>query len=765
VPLQLNVIIPFIIIYRAKKIVADKEPFNCKTKRVDMTNNKPKVTVLMSTYNRPWYLKEAISSLVRQRFKSWELIVMNDGGVDVGHIIKDFNNKQIRYFNDNTNRGKAARMNFGLDKANGEYIAYLDDDDLFYPDHLNVLSKTLDQNPDIGAAYSDLYAVQCVHDRSTKKRYPIHKFIQVSRDFNRDFMFYFNHTLHVSLMHRKDIAIKAGGYDESIRVLIDWDITRKLCFYTDFLYVPKVTGEYYMPVGKSDRISVLGRENKKEYTHNMRKIKADLPPKPWEKVESIGIIFPVNNWNQATVDLIQRLIDNIFYPVRYFIVNNDTNMDAEKCKNLMGRIGELKNISILDPHRHLSITEAYRFGAINASVRYLYLPSQSVDTSVELRIIAALHHLKKTDKNILRWDSSSEEQTPFDVFIKREDFLSIDKISYQTLKECAAVIPKGIPESFASDIFLQEGTHQYQTGNYRFAYAIFKEAENIKEGGANRQHLINMYARICFELEMYEEAENKLRILINNGYRADNMVMLGYILQKKGKIDEAVNYYTEALKEIGLHKDDLKARCFPIATPGYIGAFEAIAGIGECMYKKNNLNEAARMFRLASKLKANSSKPFIGFAKIFLKTNELEQAEESLITAIKMDKDIPEPYILMGEVFERKNNITDAYLNYYRAFALDKANREIVDPIFRTGSALGKWAEIKNVFEDYLGHHPGGIEATHYLSIIYEKLGNPAKARECLEKYRFLKSLKGIPIRKEINHEHKAGNQWCRKTV
>ncbi len=730
-----------------------------------MTNNRPKVTVLMSTYNRPWYLEKAISSIVNQRFKSWELIVMNDGGVDVGDIIRGFNNRQIRYFHDNENRGKAARMNLGLNEAHGEYIAYLDDDDLFYPDHLDVLSKTLDQNPDIGAAYSDLYAVQCVHDRNTNKRYPIHKFIQVSRNFNRDFMFYFNHTLHVSLMHRKDIAIRAGGYDETVKVLIDWNITRKLCFYTDFLYIPRVTGEYYMPVGKSDRISIQGRENKDEYIHNMRKIKADLPPEPWEKVESIGIVFPVIKWNQASIDLIQDLIDNISYPVRYFIVNNDMDMDSEKCKNLMGRLGDLKNIKILNSQKHLSLPEAYRFGAINANVKYLYLPSQSVDTSLELRIIAALHHLKRTGKNVLQWDTDNRDKTPFDIFVKKEDFLAMDKGSYWTLKKHAEVIPKGMPESFASDIFLHEGTHQYKTGNYRFAYAIFKEAENIKEGGANKQYLINLYAKICFELEMYEEAENKLRILINNGYRADNIVMLGYILQKKGEIDKAINHYVKALKEIGLHQNDLKAQCFPIATSTYIGAFEAITGIGECMYKKNNLDEASRMFRLAAKLKANSPKPFIGFAKIFLKTNELKQAEESLTGAIKMDKKIPEPYALMGKVFERKNDMENAYLNYCKAFVLDKANREIIDPIFRTGSALGKWADMKNIFEEYMGHHPGGIKAAHYLSIIYENLGDQAKAHEYLEKYSFLESLRKTQERKETSHEYKTGNQWCRKAV
>ena len=136
------------------------------------------------------------------------------------------------------------------------------------PARLEEIAQALDENTEVGAVYSDLYAVQFIKDETNGKRYPLHKFIQVSRDYNRDFMFCFNHTLHVSLMHHRELALRAGGYDESISVLIDWNITRKLSFYTDFKYVPVLTGEYYMPIWKSDRISNLEREDNNKFKHN-----------------------------------------------------------------------------------------------------------------------------------------------------------------------------------------------------------------------------------------------------------------------------------------------------------------------------------------------------------------------------------------------------------------------------------------------------------------------------------------------------------------
>ena len=124
------------------------------------------------------------------------------------------------------------------------------------------------------------------------------------------------------MMHRKDIAIKVGRYDENVTVLIDWNMGRKLSFTQDFKYIPKVTGEYYMPINKSDRISNLEREDSEKYKHNIRKIKADLPPEPWTKVDSVGILFPVMEWDEKTKNILTKLTDKICYPVNYYIINN-----------------------------------------------------------------------------------------------------------------------------------------------------------------------------------------------------------------------------------------------------------------------------------------------------------------------------------------------------------------------------------------------------------------------------------------------------------
>ena len=150
----------------------------------------PKVTALISTFNRPQYLAEAIESIRAQTMDDWELIVLNDGGVDVGHVVANFADPRIVYVPDERNKGAAIRFNQGLRRAKGDYVCYLGDDDTFYPNHFEILSKALDDNPEAGLAYSDLYAVSSVSDSKTGKRHILDKEMLVSRDLNREFMFH-----------------------------------------------------------------------------------------------------------------------------------------------------------------------------------------------------------------------------------------------------------------------------------------------------------------------------------------------------------------------------------------------------------------------------------------------------------------------------------------------------------------------------------------------------------------------------------------------
>ncbi|MCK4284521.1 MAG: glycosyltransferase, partial [Candidatus Brocadiae bacterium] len=426
----------------------------------------PKVTVLTPTYNRAAYLPDAIRSVLGQELADWEMLVINDGGVDVREAVEGFGDERLRYFGRDRNCGKAACLNFGLQHARGEYIAYLDDDDVWYPTHLATLARVLDENPGVGVAYSDLYKVICLPGEGGR-RYPLEKRVDVCRDYNRMFMFYFNHTLHVSLMHRKDLAAAIGGYDEDVRVLIDWDLTRKLSFYTDFQHVQAVTGEYYVPIKKSDRISDVQRKDQESYLHNLRRIRADLPPEPWPKVEKLAVVFPVRRWNDRTLRIVRYFTDMLNYPSIIVLVNRDAGRSEGECRRLLGAIGELKNICIMSAEADAGLHESYLAGARRVEAAYYYLPSERLCLQVELRLIEGISYMSETPCQGVRWPADGRQGWPYDVLLRREALLACPDQPPMDWSGVHVLAEDWIPSALETDYLLQFARNCQGDGDYR----------------------------------------------------------------------------------------------------------------------------------------------------------------------------------------------------------------------------------------------------------------------------------------------------------
>ncbi|MFN3781956.1 MAG: glycosyltransferase family 2 protein, partial [Candidatus Kapaibacteriota bacterium] len=117
----------------------------------------PKVSVIVPTFNRPSMLKNAIQSILNQTLQDFEIIVVNDAGEDVRSIVEFFNDKIIKYVSHSENKKQAATRNTGIRNARGKYLVYLDDDDVFLPNHLETLVSFLDANPKFKIAYTDAF--------------------------------------------------------------------------------------------------------------------------------------------------------------------------------------------------------------------------------------------------------------------------------------------------------------------------------------------------------------------------------------------------------------------------------------------------------------------------------------------------------------------------------------------------------------------------------------------------------------------------------
>ncbi|MEK6684061.1 MAG: glycosyltransferase [Nitrospirota bacterium] len=235
--------------------------------------NHPMVSVIVPTYNRPGRLKEALMSVLSQTYPDVEIIVVNDAGDDVTEVVDSLNHEnKIVHLQHHENKGLAASRNTGLKAARGTYVAYLDDDDIYYPNHLETLVGFLEESRS-PVAYTDSHQAfeTWIPDRyvMTGKR------VAYSSDFDRQKLLVHNYIPVLNLIHRRDLLEKTGFFDEGLDTHEDWDLWIRLAQQCDFHHIKAVTAEFRTRLDEN-RITSSG--NRKSFLRTLRIIHARYAP-------------------------------------------------------------------------------------------------------------------------------------------------------------------------------------------------------------------------------------------------------------------------------------------------------------------------------------------------------------------------------------------------------------------------------------------------------------------------------------------------------
>lgn len=115
-----------------------------------------KVSIIMPSFNKEKYISRSIESILNQTFKDWELLIIDDASTDKSvDIIKSYRDSRIKFFQNKSNIGIAGTRNIGLLKAQGEYIALLDADDLSTDFRIEKEVEFLDNNLNVDVVFGD----------------------------------------------------------------------------------------------------------------------------------------------------------------------------------------------------------------------------------------------------------------------------------------------------------------------------------------------------------------------------------------------------------------------------------------------------------------------------------------------------------------------------------------------------------------------------------------------------------------------------------
>ncbi|MGV3460868.1 MAG: glycosyltransferase family 2 protein [Flavobacterium sp.] len=181
----------------------------------------PLFSVIVSLYNKEAYIKATLDSILAQGYQDYEVIITDDGSTDgSASIVKQFTDPRIKYYRKD-NEGASAARNFGVKMAAGEYFAFLDADDIWYPDHLEAMVKCIAAMPHL-KVFASLLKVQNrygfyepVYTNLTKAPLQEADFFKAS--FARTIL-----SGSTTVMHRSAVNF-IGDFDTSLKTAEDTD--------------------------------------------------------------------------------------------------------------------------------------------------------------------------------------------------------------------------------------------------------------------------------------------------------------------------------------------------------------------------------------------------------------------------------------------------------------------------------------------------------------------------------------------------------------
>lgn len=220
----------------------------------------PLVSVIMRTCKgRQACLKEAVTSVLNQTYPNIELIVVEDGSTTSREFMQQIVElgalSSVRYLSvEKGGRSKAG--NAALAAATGEYMCFLDDDDLFFADHVEVLATELQARADAGAVYGAAWQVvtHVISAADWKYREIRYNLIH-SQAFSRALLFHKNFIPIQAILFRRSLYQEYGGFNEALEYLEDWQLWIRYAANHDFVFVPKLTSLYRVPDSATQAIS------------------------------------------------------------------------------------------------------------------------------------------------------------------------------------------------------------------------------------------------------------------------------------------------------------------------------------------------------------------------------------------------------------------------------------------------------------------------------------------------------------------------------
>lgn len=193
----------------------------------------PRLSINLCCYNSEKYLKETLDSIINQTYKDWELVVINDGSTDsTEKIILDYKEKGHRivyYFQEN--KGLGFSRNQALNLSQGDYIAFIDHDDMWLPEKTRKQIDIMEHNPDIDLVYSNLFMM-----KNGRKSVCFKKKQPDGYVFDR-FLYHYPIAIPTVMVRKKVLYSLCDLFDEKLNLSEEFELFMRILYKSKAAYI------------------------------------------------------------------------------------------------------------------------------------------------------------------------------------------------------------------------------------------------------------------------------------------------------------------------------------------------------------------------------------------------------------------------------------------------------------------------------------------------------------------------------------------------
>lgn len=293
--------------------------------------DEPLVSVVIPVYNREALVARAIDSVLGQTFEDFEVLVVDDASTDgTPGVVRQYDDERVRYLRQKTNRGVSAARNRALREARGAFIAFLDSDDTWMPEKLELQVRRFQELPeDVGLLYTGVETVEGDGggriDRPAYRGDVYRELLTVNRIYTTS-----------GVMIRAEAAETVGYFDEKAPANEDWDYWVRVARHFKVDYVEDVLMRYTAG-SEHDRKSLALRDDLEararfyvKYEPDMRRHRVAYPflvesarrylvPKTWDPAGARGMIWKAVRLRPAAPQAYVRLLRSLL-PQRGYLL-------------------------------------------------------------------------------------------------------------------------------------------------------------------------------------------------------------------------------------------------------------------------------------------------------------------------------------------------------------------------------------------------------------------------------------------------------------